>query len=108
MTISQGRVTVIPRAAPALEVATVDPEGTASWRDGVLQFIGEPLPQVAGELNRFIPQRIVVSSALQGARFTGTVSTRRVQDWLDALKQIYSVEIVQENVNGIRISPRNN
>jgi ferric-dicitrate binding protein FerR (iron transport regulator) len=67
-----------------------------------------PLPQVAGELNRFIPQRIIVSSALQGARFTGTVSTRRVQDWLDALKQIYSVEIVQENVNGIRISPRNN
>jgi ferric-dicitrate binding protein FerR (iron transport regulator) len=41
-----------------------------------------------------------------GARFTGTVSTRRVQDWLDALKQIYSVEVVKEKSNGIEILPR--
>ena len=99
------RVTVA-RVAPALSVVTVDPERAASWRDGVLQFIGEPLPQVVGELNRFIPQTIVVSSALQGARFTGTVSTQRVQDWLDALKQIFSVEVVKENSNGIEILPR--
>jgi transmembrane sensor len=101
-----GQRVTVSRVAPALSVVTVDPERAASWRDGVLQFIGEPLPQVVGELNRFIPQTIVVSSALQGARFTGTVSTQRVQDWLDALKQIFSVEVVKENSNGIEILPR--
>ena len=101
-----GQRVTVSRVAPALSVVTVDPERAASWRDGVLQFIGEPLPQVVGELNRFIPQTIVVSSALQGARFTGTVSTRRVQDWLDALKQIFSVEVVKEKSNGIEILPR--
>jgi hypothetical protein len=34
------------------------------------------------------------------------VSTQRVQDWLDALKQIFSVEVVKENSNGIEILPR--
>jgi transmembrane sensor len=101
-----GQRVTVSRVVPALSVVTVDPERAASWRDGVLQFIGEPLPQVVGELNRFIPQTIVVSSALQGARFTGTVSTQRVQDWLDALKQIFSVEVVKENSNGIEILPR--
>ncbi len=127
VTVSEGSVSVVPRTAdgeaglfrahagqqvtfsPAerrLSVAQVDPKITESWRTGVLEFVGEPLQEVVGEVDRFAKRRIVLAASLQGMRFTGTVSPANVADWLEALKQIYPIEVVGEAADEIHIRPR--
>jgi transmembrane sensor len=133
VTVSEGRVNVAPGAAEAgggpstntesvragvgqrvtfyksahqLSVATLDPKVAGSWRDGTLQFVGEPLEDVVGAVNRYSAPPIVVAPAFQQTRFTGTVSPANVRDWLKALEQIYAVEVVDQGANGILIRSR--
>jgi hypothetical protein len=51
---------------------------------------------------------ITVASGLRRTLFTGTVSAANVDDWLKALKQIFSVEIVDQGINGTHIRSRDN
>ena len=133
VTVSEGRVTVAPAAAQAgggpradaetvragvgqrvtfsksarrLSVATVDPKQAGSWRDGRLQFLGEPLEDVVGVINRYAAPQIVVAPALRQTRFTGTVSPTHVGDWFKALEQIYAVEMVDQGADGMLIRSR--
>jgi transmembrane sensor len=92
--------------AHRLSVASVDPKFAGAWRDGILQFVGEPLDDVVGEVNRYSARKIVVATAFQQTRFTGTVSPASVGDWLKALEQIYAVEVVDQGTNGIHIRSR--
>jgi transmembrane sensor len=89
-----------------LSVTNVDPSVAESWRSGMLEFVGQPLEAVVDEVDRFVNCRIVLASALQGTRYTGTVSPANVADWLEALKQIYSVQVIDEGANEIHIQLR--
>lgn len=93
---------------PALgfSVASVDPKLAGSWRHGILQFVGEPLEDVADEVNRYSARRIVVAPEFQQTRFTGTVSPANVRDWLQALEQIYSVQVLDRGADGVLIRSR--
>ena len=127
VTVSEGRVSVGPANAPAttvcadvgqrvtfsrparrLSVAAVDPRIAESWRDGTLQYVGEPLEDVVSDLNRYSRRKIVVAPALLQSRFTGTVSTADVGDWLAALQQIFPVDVVDQSSKGILIQSRDN
>jgi ferric-dicitrate binding protein FerR (iron transport regulator) len=89
-----------------LSVATVGPRAAGSWRDGTLQFVGEPLEDVVNAVNRYGAPPIEVAADLQQTRFTGTVSPANVHDWLNALEQIYAVEMVDQGADGILIRSR--
>jgi len=133
VTVSEGRISVVPgvnemeggpgavpeivragvgqrvtfsKLAHRLSVASVDPKIAESWRDGSLQFVGEPLADVVGEINRYSARQIDVAPAFQQTRFTGTVSPARVGDWLKALEQIYPVEVKDQGAD-IHIQTRN-
>jgi transmembrane sensor len=133
VTVSEGKVNVAPSAAEAggsagtdtgtvragagqrvtfsqmahrLSVAAVDPKVAGSWRDGTLRFVGEPLEDVVGAVNRYSAPRIVVAPAFQQTRFTGTVSPANIHEWLKALEQIYAVDVIDQGVNGILIRSR--
>jgi transmembrane sensor len=123
ITVSEGKVSVDPVNAPAtgagvgervtfsrparrLSVAAVDPKIAASWRDGTLQYVGEPLEDVVSDINRYSVRKIVVAPALLQSRFTGTVSTANVGEWLAALQQIFPVDVVDQHSNGILIQSR--
>lgn len=93
-------------SAHRLGVATVDPTVAGSWRDGTLQFVGEPLQDVVGAVNRYRAPPIAVAPAFQQTRFTGTVSPANVRDWLKALEQIYAVEVVDQGAKGMLIRSR--
>jgi transmembrane sensor len=99
------QVTFTP-SARQLSVMAVDPAVYDSWRTGTLQFVGQPLREVVSEVDRFVKQKIVVAPALQDTRFTGTVSPAKISEWLEALKQIYAVQIVDEGASGIYIQSR--
>jgi ferric-dicitrate binding protein FerR (iron transport regulator) len=94
------------KSAHRLSVATVDPKAAGSWRSGTLQFMGEPLEDVVGAVNRYSAPQIAAAPAFQQTRFTGTVSPTDVRDWLKALEQIYAVEVVGQGNNGILIRSR--
>lgn len=133
VTVSEGRINVAPGenaadAGPSLQpaivragggqrvtftkpthrfsVATVDPKVAGSWRDGILRFVGEPLEDVVGEVNRYSTRKIIVASELQQTRFTGTVSPKDIGDWLKALEQIYAVQVLDQGAGGIHIRSR--
>lgn len=131
VTVGEGRVTVVPNREHAglnsqtevvragvgqrvsfsqyarrLSIATVNPKVAGAWRDGTLQFVGEPLEDVINAINRYTAPPIVVAPALQRTRFTGTVSPSRVHDWLKALEQIYPVEVLDRGTDGILIRSR--
>jgi ferric-dicitrate binding protein FerR (iron transport regulator) len=72
----------------------------------MLEFVGQPLEAVVEEVDRFVNRRIILASALQGTRYTGTVSPANVSDWLEALQQIYSVQVIDEGADEIRIQLR--
>jgi transmembrane sensor len=101
-----GQRVTFSKSAHRLSVATVDPKAAGSWRGGTLQFVGEPLEDVVGAVNRYSAPQIVVAPAFQQTRFTGTVSPAAVRDWLEALEQIYAVEVVDQGANGILIRSR--
>lgn len=101
-----GQQVTYSKPAHRLSVATVDPKIAGSWRDGILQFVGEPLEEVVGEINRYSEQKIVLADAIRQIRFTGTVSTANVGDWLKALEQIYAVEVIDQGGNGFHIRSR--
>jgi transmembrane sensor len=125
VTVSEGRVSVGPANAPAttvradvgqrvtfsrparrLSVAAADPKIAESWRDGTLQYVGEPLEDVVSDINRYSRRKILVAPALLQSRFTGTVSTANIGDWLAALQQIFPVDVVDQGSNGILIQSR--
>jgi transmembrane sensor len=93
-------------SARRLSVATVDPKVAEAWRDGKLQFEGDSLEDVVGVVNRYGAPQIVVAGALRLTRFTGTVSPKHIRDWLEALEQIYAVEMVDQGANGVLIRSR--
>jgi transmembrane sensor len=101
-----GQRVTFSKSAHRLSVATVDPKVAGAWRDGTLQFVGEPLEEVVSAVNRYSAPQIVVAPAFQQTRFTGTVSAAEVRDWLKALEQIYAVEVVDQGANGILIRSR--
>ena len=101
-----GQRVTFSRSARRLSVVTVDPKVAESWRAGALQFLGESLEDVVGELNRYSERQIVVASAFQQTRFTGTVSPSNVGDWLKALEHIYAVKFVDQGSGRIFIQSR--
>jgi RNA polymerase sigma factor (sigma-70 family) len=93
-------------ATHRLSTAAVDPVAAESWRGGVLPFVGEPLEEVVGEINRYSGRKIDVAPGFRQTRFTGTVSLGHVEEWLNALPQIFSVEVIGRGSNDIHIRPR--
>jgi ferric-dicitrate binding protein FerR (iron transport regulator) len=66
------------------------------------------LEDVVSDVNRYSRRKIVVAPALLQSRFTGTVSTADVGDWLAALQQIFPVDVVDQGSKGILIQSRDN
>jgi transmembrane sensor len=101
-----GQRVTFSQSAHRLSVAAVDPKAAGAWRDGTLQFVGEPLEDVINAINRYTAPQIVLAPAFQQTRFTGTVSPSKVRDWLKALERIYPVEVVDQGANGVLVRSR--
>jgi transmembrane sensor len=87
-----------------LSLASVDLQVAESWRNGVLQFVAEPLDEVVAEVSLYSPRPIVLGdSDLGKLRFTGTVSQAHLDDWLAALEAVFSVRIIDRGPDGILI-----
>jgi ferric-dicitrate binding protein FerR (iron transport regulator) len=87
-----------------LSLASIDLQVAESWRNGVLQFVAEPLDEVVAEVTLYSPRPIVLGdSDLRKLRFTGTVSQAHLDDWLAALEAVFSVRVIDRGADGILI-----
>jgi len=87
-------------------IGDIDAMDVASWRNGVLKYMHEPLGSVAQDLSRYHNKRIVISDArLSAMPFTGTVFSSRIGDTLKALESVFPLQ-VRERGDAIELIPR--
>jgi len=87
-------------------IAQINTMDVASWRNGVLKYMHEPLGSVAEDLSRYHHKRIVISDArLSAMPFTGTVFSSRIGDTLKALESVFPLQ-VNERGDEIELAPR--
>jgi transmembrane sensor len=86
-----------------LSVIAMGPKVAGSWRRGLLQFVGEPLPEVVAEVNRYVKRQIVLGPDGRNVRFTGTVAPQKVGEFLEALRQIYPIGVLEEDAHAVHV-----
>jgi transmembrane sensor len=80
---SQGRTAMI---------ASIDTSNALAWRSGELAYVWEPLGAVIEDLNRYSEHKVIIQDpAIAELRFTGTVFTASLTDWVKAVEQAYPV-----------------
>lgn len=75
-------------------VASIDAKHAATWRQGRLEYIQEPLVSVVADINRYSAREIVIRDKNVGQlTFTGTVLTDNTEEWLHSLPGVFPVTI---------------
>ncbi len=93
-----GQQVVADAATSELEVSRAAPNTVASWQSGRLQFAREPLRSVIASVNRYSDREIVLTNAELGdLRFTGTVFSDRIDDWLRGLRTVFAVSVSERD-----------
>jgi transmembrane sensor len=88
---SQGRTAMI---------ANVDTSSALKWRSGELAYVWEPLGAVVEDLNRYADHKVIIKDpAVAELRFTGTVFTASLPEWVKAVEQAYPVR-ADNSANG--------
>jgi transmembrane sensor len=73
-------------------ISSVDTSSALKWRSGELAYVWEPLGAVIEDLNRYSQHKVIIKDpAIAGLRFTGTVFTASLGDWVKAIEQSYPV-----------------
>ena len=78
----------------ASSVAPADLPLTLAWRQGRLDFLNEPLAGVIADVNRYRERPIVIRDESVGRiLFSGTVLAAQVEVWVQALPQVFPVQL---------------
>ena len=87
--------------------SAIDPHVVTAWTTGTLKFMDEPLDSVIAVVNRYSPTRIEIRGGDVGnLRYTGTVVSGRVEEWLSALPNVFPIEIVSPDSDRVILRPR--
>lgn len=82
-------------------------ESTLAWQQGRLEYHNEPLSAVIADVNRYSHQRIVIEDEAAGKiLFSGTVFTRATDAWIDALPQVFPVQLEPRLTGGLLLKTR--
>jgi transmembrane sensor len=81
-------------ATGAVRRSIVDPQMALAWRAGRLEFAGDTLEVVIASVNRYASRPIVLGDpALGKLTFTGTVFVDSIDASLDAMQQVFPLEV---------------
>jgi transmembrane sensor len=93
--VSAGKQIAYEINSGAARIAEVDSERALSWREGRLEYFSEPLGSVVTDVSRYSARPIEVGDPqLAALRFTGTVFTGSIDDWLGAVEATFPVRVV--------------
>jgi transmembrane sensor len=66
-----------------------------AWREGRLAYVNERLADVIEDVNRYSNRRLVIGDAtLSDMRYTGTVFSDDVDEWLIGLQKVFEIRIL--------------
>ncbi|MEO0398992.1 MAG: FecR domain-containing protein [Pseudomonadota bacterium] len=86
-------------------LSSADINRTLSWRQGLMAFVGDPLPDVIDEISRYTDLIITIDDpALEQLRFDGYFKVGNVEALFEALE--YSFDIQIEHVDQETVSLR--
>lgn len=75
-------------------------ERVTAWREGRLAFVNERLDLVVQDVNRYSERKLVIGDGdLAELRFTGTVFSSEVNDWLEGLEQAFDIRSLEVDGN---------
>lgn len=101
-----GQQAIYSNDSRTVTIADIKAADVASWRNGVLKYMHEPLGSVAQDLSRYHSKRIIISDArLSAMPFTGTVFSTRIDDALSALESVFPLQ-VKERSDAIELIPQ--
>jgi transmembrane sensor len=105
--LKAGQQLVTASARRTSPVESVAPAAVASWREGRLQFSGEPLSSVVVDINRYSTRRIEITDpGVADLRVTGTVSAGNIESWLKSLEKSLPVQVGTGEDGVLRLSGR--
>lgn len=92
--VESGQQVVIEPSQPVSRVQAVSPETATAWREGRLQYRGEPLKYVLEDVSRYSSESVTLGDAAAGDLLvTGTVFESDVDAWLESLEEILPVQV---------------
>jgi transmembrane sensor len=104
--VSAGERITLSTTDADLAVMAAEPGAALAWQNGRLEFVDEPLRAVVATINRYSDRELILTDVKLGnMSFTGTVYEGRVDEWLQALQQVFPVRVVSEGSDAILLAP---
>jgi transmembrane sensor len=95
--VAAGQQYTSPGSAGAAELAAIGVNQTLAWREGRLQYVGEPLGSVIADVNRYIDRPIVIrDDKLEALSYTGTIFTQSIDEWLNGMPKEFPLVVTME------------
>jgi transmembrane sensor len=93
--IASGYQMIFDATSRTSTVSAVDPERALAWRSGRLEYLSENLGTVIADVSRYTSYRIELGDPrLAKMKYTGTVDTAAVKDWLNGLQTAFPIRAV--------------
>lgn len=107
--VSRGQeVTIDPGVAAPVIRTLADPDTATAWREGRLQYVGEPLRNVLADVNRYSRRQLTCEGSTCNLLYTGTVFERDIDAWINGLPRIFAVDIAETDSDHLAVHSRGN
>jgi len=107
--VAAGEQALAAQADAPLKLTAIAPQTVATWQEGRLEFVDESLRTVVATVNRYSAREIVLTdpTALGRLRFTGIVMESRIDDWVNAIQEVFPLKVSTAGKGTILLSPTN-
>lgn len=102
--VSRGEEIAIADGVAAV-VEHADLDTATAWREGRLQYLGEPLRNVIADVNRYSRRHLRCEDTACNLLYIGTVFERDIDTWISRLPQIFPVEINEIDADHLVVRP---
>ncbi|MBL8268726.1 FecR family protein [Steroidobacter sp.] len=94
-------------AGATTAITSIDVRTVASWREGRLSYLDEPLAGIIADVNRYTARRIELADpALGELRITGTVLEHNLDGWLLGLEESFHLRVIRHANGSIELQQR--
>jgi transmembrane sensor len=105
--LASGNQAILSEGAPRPVAIAAAGQQVTTWVGGTLSFVDEPLASVVAAVNRYARTPVVLEEGELGSyRYTGTVVTGRIDDWLRGLPNVFPVTVVRSGTDEVIIHTR--
>jgi len=107
--VSAGRAVSYDNNGDISAVVKTNVAAAISWEKGLLVRVDTPLASVIADVNRYSSREIIIGDpALDNIRFTGTILSDGIDNWLRGLSIAYPIKILDTGHDAILLLRKDN